>query len=115
MKKPWEKWEEKIGKSFGATKVKGSGNQWANPGDRKSNIFLIEAKQTSKKSFSITHDLWQKISDESLFSHRIPVLAVSLNDLELLVFDKNDALALLNGKNPFSGSTGANLPLAKSE
>lgn len=101
MKKPWEKFETKLAKDFNGKRNKGSGNQWNLPGDIKNSKFLIEAKQTSKKSFSITKKLWDKIYEEALFSKKLPILAIQLGDVELLVFDKNDALTLLNHNKPF--------------
>jgi hypothetical protein len=103
MKPKWQQFENSIQKDFLGKKNRGSGNQWFAPGDisvPRLNI-LIECKQTSKKSFSITNNLWDKIYEEALFSKKIPILAIKLNDVELLVFDKDDAVTLLNHKKPF--------------
>jgi len=75
--------------------VKGSGNSWANPGDVKTIDFLIEVKQTDKKSYSVSLEKWQKISDEALFSYRIPLMSILIKDVELIIMEKGDFLKLL--------------------
>src|SRR5258706_6944791 len=89
MKKNWKLWEKELANDFGGNRVKGSGSQWYSPGDVRSSKdlnLLIEAKHTENKSFSITKALWEKISDEALFSKKYPVLAIQIKNTKLLVF-----------------------------
>lgn len=96
--KKWEKKEKQDGKDFGGKRQKGSGNFWAKPGDVKSENLLIDSKQTDKKSYSISKKTWDKLYEEALFSYRIPVLSLQIQDLELVVLSKGDLLDLINKK-----------------
>ena len=91
----WKQFEKKLGKEFEGKRQKGSGNLWHTPGDISNKKFLIEAKQTSKFSYSISRKTWQKIYNEALFSYRLPLLALLLGDIELVILDKNDFLQLI--------------------
>ncbi len=96
MKNKWEAKEISDSKSFQGRRVRGSGNQWSNPGDFKNETKLGDSKQTEKKSYSISLKTWQKLSDEALFSFRIPILSLKIKETELIVMDKTDFLKLLN-------------------
>lgn len=97
--KPWEKKEKKDAKDFGGTRVRGSGNQWNYPGDIASDKYLIEVKQTGKKSFGVSVELWDKISEEAAFSSdRIPLLSLLIQDTELIVLSKMDFLNILKAQ-----------------
>lgn len=93
--KKWEKKEKKDSKDFGGERQKGSGNYWAKPGDVKTSDLLIDSKQTDKASYSITKKTWDKLYEEALFSFRIPVLSLIIQDLELVVLSKEDFLKYL--------------------
>ena len=95
--KKWKKKEQKDSEDFEGKLIRGSGNQWSRPGDSKSDRFLIESKQTEKKSYSISLKTWQKISDEALFNFRLPLLSLQIKDIELVVLSKQDFLKLLKG------------------
>lgn len=94
MKKPWQKKEIKDAKDFLGIRNSGSGNKWFRPGDSKSAKFLIESKSTEKKSYSISLEKWGKIAGEAIFMYRLPILSLKIQDLELVVLDKNDFLRL---------------------
>ena len=96
--KAWKKKENQDSLDFLAKKVKGSGNKWYRPGDSKSNAFLIESKQTSKKSYSISLEKWEKIAGEAIFSYRLPLLSIKIKNLELVVLAKEDFLKLFPPK-----------------
>jgi hypothetical protein len=96
MQPKWKQHEKKQAKDFGGRVSKGSGNFWAQPGDIKTDDFLIEAKQTDKKSYSIKYETWDKIYEEALFSQRIPLLSLLLRDIELVIVQKGDFLKLIN-------------------
>lgn len=98
MPKKWELKEESDAKLFSGKRVKGSGNRWYAPGDIKSDKFLIEAKQTEKKSYSLTKKRINKIYDEALFSFRIPMFSIQIQDLDLVVLFRDDFEKILNKK-----------------
>lgn len=99
MKPKWKKHEEKQAKDFGGRVNKGSGNFWAVPGDIKTDDFLIEAKQTDKKSYSLRYETLDKLYEEALFSQRIPILSLLLQDVEFVVLWKEDFLKLIKNAN----------------
>lgn len=93
--KKWEAKEIADIKSFGGKRVRGSGNKWNNPGDVKTDTFLIDSKQTEKKSYSISLKTWDKLCSEALFSFRLPLLSIKIQDKELIVLDKEDFKKLI--------------------
>ena len=93
--KKWEKKEKSDEKLFGGRRQKASGNQWYAPGDVKSDKFLIDSKQTDKKSYSITLKTWDKLYEEALFARKLPMLSLQIQKIELVVMDKEDFLKLL--------------------
>lgn len=97
MDKPkWRKHEERQAKDFNGTRNVGSGNFWSRVGDVKTDKFLIEAKQTEKGSYSISKKTWDKIYEEALFSFRIPILSLLLQDTQLIIIGKSDFLDILS-------------------
>lgn len=98
MKPKWKKHEEKIAKEFNGVVSKGSGNYWGQPSDVKNKNFLIEAKQTEKKSYSISKQTWDKIYEEALFSYRYPMIILKIQDIELVVMGKEDFMKLFGFK-----------------
>lgn len=96
--KAWEKKEKKDAKDFGGHRQKGSGNTWAHPGDVSTAEFLVDSKQTNKKSYTITKEIWDKLYEEALFSYRYPVLSLIIQDLELVVLAKEDFMKLCHKK-----------------
>ena len=95
MKKSWTKWEEEIAEMLGGKRNKASGSLWYAPSDVKSNSYLAECKETNKLSFSLTKKILEKTSDEALFSHRIPMWAIKIQDKKLIVMEKEDFKHLL--------------------
>jgi len=98
--KKWQKKENKDQKTFSGRKQKGSGNKWYAPGDIKTDIFLIESKQTEKKSFGVSLKLWDKIYEEALFSHRLPMLSLGIQGINLVVLDAEDFFNLIKKPDP---------------
>jgi hypothetical protein len=95
MKPKWKDKEKKDAKDFKGKLTKNSGNYWSQKGDIKTNTFLIESKQTSKKSYSISKKTWDKLYEEALFSFKLPILSIIIQDLELVILDKKDFLKLV--------------------
>ena len=80
MTKKWHKKERRDRDSFGGRRTPRSGGLWGFKGDIKSDKFLIESKQTEKKSYSVTQKLLQKLWNEAILEQRIPILSVELGD-----------------------------------
>ena len=93
--KKWVKKEKSDEKVFDGRRQRGSGNRWYAPGDVKTDRFLIDSKQTDKKSYSISMKTWDKLYEEALFAKRLPVLSLQIQDIELVVLDKEDFVKLL--------------------
>lgn len=88
--KDWEKKEKSDSKSFGGNRVKASGSLWYAPGDVKTDKYLIDSKDTSKKSFSLSKKALDKLREEGLFSYRIPLMSINIQGLEVVVIFKDD-------------------------
>jgi hypothetical protein len=91
----WKKKEKKDSQDFLGKRTKASGNQWSAPGDVKTSDFLIDSKQTDRKSFSVTYEMWNKIEEEALFQFRYPMLSIQLQDKEIVVLSKEDFIKLI--------------------
>lgn len=96
--KKWQLKEIKDEKTFQGKRTTGSGNRWHSPGDIKSDVFLIDCKQTDKNSYSVSRDTWNKIYEEALFSYRIPMLSLDISGTELVVLSKEDFEKILSTK-----------------
>ena len=94
----WQKKEKSDAKLFGGRRQKRSGGLWFQPGDVKLKEFLIDDKQTDHKSFSVTKTIWEKIAHEALMSKREPCLSLQIQDVEVVVLDKNYFLSLFKEK-----------------
>ena len=96
MHKAWETKEKKDAKVFNGKRMPRSGGFWSAKGDIKSEKYLIESKQTTKRSFSVSIDLWKKIEREALLSNRIPLLSIEMGKekQELIVLSCDDFLTL---------------------
>jgi hypothetical protein len=97
MKKQWQKKESKDAEEFGGRVTPRSGGMWSFPGDVKTDDFLIDAKTTDKKSYSLTVETWRKLYSQALKSQRLPLLSIQLvkENVEVVVLDKNDFIAIL--------------------
>lgn len=74
----------------------GSGAFWSRKGDVRTDDLLIEAKTTSKASYSLKAEIWEKIRREALLDGRTPVLALRMGGRDLVVLDQEDFLELLS-------------------
>lgn len=89
-----QKQERSFAKKIGGRSVPASGAFWSRKGDVRSDDLLVEAKMTDKASFSIKKSIWEKIRREALLDGRIPVLAVQIQNRNLVVLDEEDFLEL---------------------
>lgn len=95
MKKPsWKLWEERLAKLLSGRVNWGSGNTWYNKSDISTDLFRIEAKQTNSKSYSLNKQKWEKIHNEAIDRFQIPLLAVQIQDKELIVISLEDFISL---------------------
>ena len=98
MVKRWELKEKNDREILGGKRTPGSGNKWSAPGDIKSEDFLVECKDTEKKSYSISKARWTKIANEALFSYRLPMMSIRIQELDLVVVAREDWLRILGKK-----------------
>lgn len=96
--KDWVKKEKHDAKKFNAHRTKGSGNSWYNPGDSRNDKYLIESKQTLKKSYSLNKDKLDKLYEQGLFTYKTPLLAVRIMDMDLIVVFEEDFSKLLENQ-----------------
>lgn len=75
------KQEKELAKRGGGSRVPGSGSSYQK-GDVKKfgGIYRVEAKTTSKKSFSITASMIEKITDAALPNGELPAIIVEFID-----------------------------------
>jgi hypothetical protein len=91
----WKKKEKKDAVDFGGKAQRGSGNQWFAPGDSKTHTWLIESKQTSKKSYSLKKSVLDKLCEEALFSKRLPLLSIDIDGIEVVTIFKEDFINVM--------------------
>lgn len=77
-KKNSNKQEKRIAKELGGRRIPGSGSRWDSKGDVKTKKFLVEAKTTTHKSFSVSSDILAKVELEAVGTGRTPVVSVEL-------------------------------------
>ena len=97
-RKPWEKQESRLANLLGGERNAGSGNGWSRKQDVRSKKFLVEAKWTSKKSFSIKADALRQLEHNAAIEDRIPVLAIELGGRRYVLVREDDF--------PFNTDTG---------
>ena len=83
-----------MAKTINGLPTAASGAFWSRKGDVRSEDYLVEAKTTQKGSFTLRKDVWEKIRKEALLDGRMPVMAVQIQDRNLVVIDEEDFLAL---------------------
>lgn len=93
--KKWIKKEKSDAEEFSGKRTARSGGFWSFAGDVSTDTFLIDSKHTEKKSYTVTGDIWNKIFKEALRARKIPMLSIQVQDIELVILDKHDLIALL--------------------
>ena len=94
--KNWELKENNEAKTIKGRKNRGSGNRWYNPGDSRSDKYLVESKFTEGKSYSLNRGRLQKIYNEALLVYKIPLLMVQIQDIEVVIVFKEDWIKMAN-------------------
>ena len=95
MKSESQKQEEYLADRLGGLVTPASGAFWHRKGDVRNHEFLIEAKQTDKKSISVQRDVWEKIRREAILDGRVPLLALRIQDRDLVVLDMEDFVGIV--------------------
>lgn len=98
-KKKSDKQERLLAQRVGGKTQAGSGNQWHSKGDVEDKEFLIECKYTKHKSFRVSVELWEEISEKAFtMGGKTPAMEILLGEgqenLKLIVLSEDDYLAL---------------------
>ena len=93
------KQEQSLAQRVGGKTQAGSGNQWHSKGDVIEKDFLTECKYTKNKSFRISVDLWEEISEKAFaMGGKTPAVEILLGEgqenLKLIVLSEDDYLEL---------------------
>lgn len=72
----WRDWEREVSREFGFKEVVASGSTDNFKGDCKGNKLLVDCKHTDKKVYSLTFDMWEKVTTWAINESRQPMLAV---------------------------------------
>lgn len=91
----FRKQQKRDAKDFGGIETPRSGGFWSFAGDVKTDRFLIEDKTTDKKGYRLTKSTWHKIEQEALMEDKIPLMSIEIQDINLVVLDKNDFISLI--------------------
>lgn len=84
-----QKHEKRIAKKIGGKTMAASGAFWSHKGDVRSDLYLVEHKYTSKKSFTIKSEVLEKISTEAILDGRTPVFAFHLNGRDYMILEEH--------------------------
>jgi hypothetical protein len=101
---PWEraresrhaKQEKRLGRSPGGRQQPASGRLWRFKRDGKLYNFLIEARTTEKRSYSVSYDEFQAITREAYKTPpgMVPGMQIEIMDLTLMVIRDSDFQAM---------------------
>ena len=71
-----KKQEKRVASSIGGKRKVASGSRYWAKGDAVSDELLVDAKQTEKKSISITTKMIEKVNDEAIANDKVPAISV---------------------------------------
>jgi hypothetical protein len=101
---PWERaresrhaqQEKRLGRSLGGLQHPASGRIWRFKRDGKLYDFLIEARTTEKRSYTVSYDEFQAITREAYQTPpgMLPGMQVEIMDLDLMVIRTTDFQAM---------------------
>lgn len=88
--------EERIGNMRGGQKQNNSGRFWRWPRDAKLHDFLVEARTTDAKSYSIKYEEFQQLAKQAYRTPPgcQPAMQIDIRDLQLFVTKLSDYEAL---------------------
>lgn len=79
----WSQWEMDFADAVFGNQVKASGRTELFKGDVKDEHILVDCKQTSYRTFHLTLDIWESISEWARNEGREPVVAVRTDAIEI--------------------------------
>lgn len=74
--------ENRVATKLGGKRQRGSGSSDYAKGDVKTERFLIECKQTEKKSLSVKGEWLSKITREAMAAGKTPALSIEIKGIE---------------------------------
>ena len=91
-KQAYQRQEERLAASPGARAQVNSGRYWFSKRDVRKNGFLIEARTTQAKSYSISAEEWDKLTNESFTQPPglLPAMQIDLQGSRLWVMRQED-------------------------
>jgi len=87
--------ERKIAREAGGRRTAGSGNQPGNKGDVRTDRWLVEAKTTTAKGYTVTMATWRKIELEAHRKLLEPALIIEIDGRQLVIVDYHAWLSLM--------------------
>lgn len=97
-KPSWKEWEEEVAEALGGSLVKASGMTELFKGDVRAGAFLVDCKYTDSKSYTLTADMWRKVSSWAANEGRVPAIAVSVRGEEKFVVVPDWAWSEITGE-----------------
>lgn len=90
MKKPWERQESRLAKTFKGERQPRSGAGWSRKHDVRNQELLIEAKQTEHLSYQLKLHTLRHLAHTADRESRVPVLAVEIAGHHYVVLREAD-------------------------
>lgn len=87
--------EKYLADVFDGQVVPGSGSPWSHDADVRSSKFLVEAKATANQSMSVKLPVWRKVDTEALRSGLTPLLALRIDEVDLITLHLHDFLSII--------------------
>lgn len=97
VKKRSQVQEKRTAKDLNGKVTPASGALWGAKGDVRSKRFLVECKTTEKSFYSLTANIWCKISQEAVNDNlRTPVMCIEVHRSQFAVVDKGTVSDIFN-------------------
>lgn len=91
----WAQWEETVKDKLNGKLVKASGRYVGYKGDVKTSKFLCDCKATETRIYTLTGEMWHKLSMWALNEGKMPLMAILIiPDKEIGVVSLNDYLTI---------------------
>lgn len=79
-RKPWERQESRLARLSGGSRNAGSGNGWVRKADVRSLRYLIEAKWTAKRSFTLKLQELRTLEHQAVIEGREPAFCIEFSE-----------------------------------
>jgi hypothetical protein len=86
--------ENRIAVAYKGSRNVMSGAGWSKKADVRTNRFLIEAKTTENKSYSLKLSEMREIRKQALVDDRIPLFMIEIQGHNFVVMDENDFIEM---------------------